>query len=334
MTNVLSVTGKEVQRGTKFSGTINAGFFFPNQPKDYIRRIVQIPYTVIGGKENGPTFCATAGMDPTEYAAIAAAIKLSKDISPDNLKGNLIIVHISNILGFWERKYISSIDYKQLTGVFPGNSTGTTTEIMAHHIYQQFISKADYYLDMHGCDINESMTGRSAFYRIGNEQVDAKSQEMAKALGHNWVVPHEAKGANKDGPGSSYKIAALNGIPSALSELGNGDVLLENEMMGQYNAVCNLMKYLGILNGAPKRNDKQRVVDVTMVGVHHDGLYYSRAMPGDTFEKDDVLGEVKDIFGEVVETVHAPARGVVLTMIHNPVVEAGEIVILDYGLLS
>jgi len=333
MPNALNIAGKEIQPGTKVSGTINAGFYFPNQPKDYIRKVVKIPYTVICGRQEGPTLCVTGGMDPTEYAAITAAIKLARDTKAEDLYGNLIIVHISNILGFWERKYISSIDFKQLTGVFPGNPTGTTTEVMAHHIFQQFMSKANYYLDLHGCDSHESMTGRSAFYRLGNPEVDSKSEEMAKALGHNWVVPHESKEANKSGPGASYKIAALNGIPSALSELGEGDLLLEKETLGQYYAVINLMKYLGILKGVPTRNERQKVVDVTMVGVDYNGLFYSRCLPGDVFEKDAILGEVKDVFGEVLETVRAPAKGVVLTMLHNPVVEAGEIVVLDYGLL-
>jgi predicted deacylase len=327
------VAGKEVASGSKFSGVLNAGVFFPNQPKDYIRRIAQIPYTVIGGQHEGPTLCISGGMDPTEYAAIAGATKIARDTKPEDLHGNLIVVHISNIIGFWERKYVTTLDFKQLTAVFPGNPTGTITEIMAHNIFQNFISKANYYLDMHGCDSHESMTGRSAFYRVGNEQVDGKSEEMAKALGHNWVVPHDAKGASKNGPGSSFKIAALNGIPSALSELGNGDVLRESEMMGQYNAVINLMKHLGMLSGSPTTNERQKSVDVTMVTVSHDGLFYCNAMPGDVFEKDAVLGEVKDVFGEVVETVRAPAKGVILTMLHNPLVEAGEIVVLDYGLL-
>jgi predicted deacylase len=331
--NNLVIAGKEITRGTKVSGTLNAGFFFPNQPKDYIRRIAQIPYTVISGHQEGPTLCISGGMDPTEYAAIAGATKIARDTKPEDLHGTLMVIHIANILGFWERKYVTTLDFKQLTAVFPGNPSGTITEIMAHNLYQNFISKAEYYVDMHGCDSHESMTGRSGFYRVGNDDVDRKSEEIAKVLGHNWVVPHDAKGASKTGPGSSYKIAALNGIPAALSELGNGDVLRENEMMGQYNAVTNLLKHLGMISGSPTKNDRQKLVDVTMVTVSHDGLFYCSASPGDIFEKDAVLGEVKDVFGEVVETVRAPAKGVVLTMIHNPVVEAGEIVILDYGLL-
>ena len=74
--NSLNIAGKEIQPGTKITGTINAGFYFPNQPKDYIRKVVKVPYTVICGQQDGPTLCITGGMDPTEYAAITAAIKL------------------------------------------------------------------------------------------------------------------------------------------------------------------------------------------------------------------------------------------------------------------
>src|SRR5215472_12497229 len=104
MTAGLKIEDREIRPGEKYVGALNAGFYFPNAPKDYIRRLIKIPYTVISGKEPGPTLCVTAGMDPTEYAAIAGAIKLSTETRPEHIRGNLIVVHVSNIPGFWERK--------------------------------------------------------------------------------------------------------------------------------------------------------------------------------------------------------------------------------------
>ena len=333
MLDVLTVAGREIQHGAKHTGALNAGFYFPNAPKDYIRRVVQIPYTVICGKEEGPTLCVTGGMDPTEYAAITGAIKLSTETKPEELSGNLIIVHVSNILGFWERKYISSIDYKQLTSAFPGNPTGTTTEIIAHHIFQQCILKANYYLDLHGSDGPESMLGHSAYYITGNREVDDRSEGMARALGYEYVEAHKIDMLTEPKKGATYKVSAMRGIPSALSELGEADYLRGEETDGQYEAVRNVMRHLKMLDGPVRQTENQKVVDNTMVGVSHAGLFYAKAKLGEVLEKDEIIGHVKDLYGNVLEVVKAPARGTIVTMIHNPVVEPDEVIVLTYALL-
>jgi len=333
MTIGLTVDGREVHQGTKYASALNAGFYYPNAPKDYIRKLIQIPFTVICSKESGPTLCVTAGMDPTEYPAIAAAIKLSIDTKPENIRGNLIIVHVSNILGFWERKYISSTDYKQLTSVFPGDVGGSTTEVMAHHIFQKFISQANYYLDLHGSDGPESMLGHSAYYVTGNKNVDEKSEAMAKALGYKYVEPHVIDMTSEPKRGATYKVSAMAGIPSALSELGEADYMYEEEVNGQFEAVRNVMRHLGMLNDEPARHtENQKIVDNTILYVNHSGLFYAKAKLGEFLEKDDVIGYVKDLYGNTLEVLKAPARGTIVTMLHNPVVEENEAVILTYAL--
>ena len=332
MSDMTTIAGREIQPGTKYSGVLNTGFYFPNAPRDYIRRVVEVPYTVICGREKGPTLCVTAGMDPTEYAAIAAAIKLSTEIGQEELHGNLIVVHVSNILGFWERKYVSSIDYKQLTSVFPGSPTGTTSEVMAYHLFQECISKAEYYLDLHGSDGPESMLGHSAYYITGDKDVDDQSQAMAKALGYKFVEPHEIDVTKEPRRGSTYKVSAMSGIPSALSELGEADYLYETEMNGQYEAVRNVMRYLKMIDEPVIKTENQKMVDNTMVEVTKSGLFFAKAKLGEYLEKEDIIGYVKDLFGNTIEVVKAPARGAIVTMLHNPVVEAGEVVVLTYAL--
>jgi uncharacterized protein len=332
-----TVGKNHVLAGEKYSGTLAAGFYFPNAPKDYIRRVIEIPYSVICGAKEGPTLCVTAGMDPTEYPSIAAAIKLSQEIKPSELRGNLIVVHVSNILGFWERKYISSVDYKQLAAVFPGDPLGSASEVMAFVIFSECISKSDAYIDLHGSDGPESMLGHSAYYVTGNAMVDEKSEAMAKALGHKYVEPHKIDMAQEGGlkRGPSYKISASSGIPSALSELGEADYMLEEESNGQFNAVKNVMRRLEMISDqAPLETENQKVVDNVTLDVQTAGLFFAKAKLGEYLEKDDVIGYVKDLFGNTLEVLRAPARGTVITMLHNPVVLPGEAVVLTYGLFK
>jgi predicted deacylase len=316
---------------TRTRGLLNCGTYFPNAPKDYIRIVAEVPFSVIRGNHDGPTLCIAGGMDPTEYAGIAAVIKLSNEISPIDLTGNLILIHVANILGFWERKYVTSLDQKRLTSEFPGDAGGTITQSIAYHIFHECISKSQYYLELHGSDSPESIAPYSAFYRVGNEEVDAKSEALAKALGHKYVGAREELFGEelKSGP----RVANLNSIPSAISELGQGDVLVDDEVSAQFEAACNVMRHLAMLNGEPKIPKGQVVTPQTFIGVHHSGLFYSDVGVGAILEKDARIGTVRDLYGDEVETVRAPARGVILCLVRNPVVQAGQPLVLIYGLL-
>ena len=48
------IGGKEFKPGSRTRGVLDAGFYFPDiQIREYIRRVVQIPYTVIRGAVDG-----------------------------------------------------------------------------------------------------------------------------------------------------------------------------------------------------------------------------------------------------------------------------------------
>jgi uncharacterized protein len=323
------------EKGSRYSGFLDAGYFFPEAPKNYIRRVAQVPFTVIRGQAEGPTLCVSAGNDPTEYAAIGAALKLAKDIISNNLIGNLIVIHVANILAFWEKKYLSSIDHIQLTDAYPGNPTGTPTEVLAYHVFKELISKSDFYIDLHGGDIHELQLGRSYFYRIGDSRIDTQSEMLARELGHGYIIPREGKKKSKEVPGESIEIAALHGIPAALSELGTGDSFLQQEIQSQFDAVIRVMRYLGMIEGdRMEEKDQKTINEIIRFTANRSGLFYSHIKPGDILSPGEILGEVKDLFGEVTETLSAPKRGVVLSMIRNPVVDVGQLIILDFGILS
>jgi len=327
----LKIANKICAPGAKTSGMLDCGTYFPNAPKDYIREVAEVPFSVIRGTEDGPTLAIAGGMDPTEYAGIAAVIRISREIDPKKLRGNLILIHVANILGFWERKYVTSLDQKRLTSEFPGDAGGTITQAIAYHIFHECIAKSNYYIELHGSDSPESIEPYSAFYRVGNEAVDAKSEALAKALGHRYVgAREELLGEElKSGP----RVANQNGIPSAISEVGEGDRLLDREVDAQFEAACNAMRHIGMLPGEPRIPEDQVVTPQTLIRVNHSGLFYAQADVGAILKKGAPIGIVRDLFGDELETVRAPADGVVLCMIHNPVVQAGEPLVLIYALL-
>ena len=327
MSTTLKIGNREFQPGTRTTDVLNAGPYFPDAPKNYLRRVITIPYSVIRGNSEGPIFCVTAGMDPTEYAGIGAALKLSREVKPQEVKGTLIVVHVSNIPGFWERKYVSSAAGEAIQ--FPGNPNGKLNERIGHTIFSNCVSKANYYMDLHGSDFHESMVPHAGFVIVGDERVDIQSEEMAKASLRDYVLTFDMRGMmkSKEGQGSPQVMANLHGIPSALNEMGEGGQFSDSEITEYFDGIVNVMRHLGMLDGKPRVNPNQKVLRSGYVPfiVNQRGLFYSRVKPGAILEKGEVVGEVRDLHGETVETIRAGTKSVFLGGIHNPVVEPGQL---------
>jgi predicted deacylase len=307
------------QADDRVQETLKVGPYFSNNLAK-IRSFVFIPYTVITGSRDGPTLCITAGVHGTEYAGIGAAIRLTNEINSKELRGKLLIVPVVDPPAFQSRSYICPIDGVDIQGSWPGNPQGSIGFQISHAVFEKLISKANYYLDLHGGDTSESEIGFSLFYKSGNEDVDEKSAGMAKALGFEYVAAIE-KGNSK---GSSYRVGSEHGIPSALSELGSGDRLYSSEVSAIFNGISNVMRYLRMYDEPVKSRGDQKIVKISDLSVDKSGIFYSECKPGEKISKGAVLGEIRGLRGELIDRLVAPTNGTILLMIHNPVVEAGE----------
>jgi predicted deacylase len=312
------IAGLEAKLGSRTSSSIRTG----TRPASY----VELPFTLIRGKRDGPTFCITAGVHGTEYAGIEAAIRLSRRVEPDRLKGTLIIVPVVNVPAFEARTYICPLDGVNIQGSFPGKPDGTIAQLIAHKVYSEFVSKSNYYLDLHGGAAHESEIAFSGFFETGDTKIDAVSEQMARALSFEYVWR-----TNKDGymgKGSTWRTAPENGIPSALAEYGSGDKLLEEEVVGMYDGVINVLRQVRMLDGEPKIVKEQKILtQFVPVTARCGGMFHLHVKPGDCVTQGHELGELTGLRGEVLETVKAPVKGVVLVTIHNPVVDPGQKVV-------
>src|SRR5882672_9929043 len=144
----------------------------------------QIPVTTIRGAGTGPVLALIAGNHGYEYPPILALQKLRTLIDPAKLKGTIIMVHIANMPSFLGRTvYFSPVDGKNLNRVYPGRKDGTVSERIAYAITTEVIQKADYVLDLHCGDGNESL--RPYVYQTvsGNQKLDETIARMALAFG-------------------------------------------------------------------------------------------------------------------------------------------------------
>ena len=142
------------------------------------------PYTVVRGTEDGPRVAVTAGVHPTEYPAIEAAIRLARELDPATMRGSVTILPLVNLPSFLTRTpFVSPLDGLNPNRVFPGDPDGTVTEVIVDAIFRAVIAGADAYIDLHGGDVFEDLYPFICWAVSGDPDVDARAAALARSLG-------------------------------------------------------------------------------------------------------------------------------------------------------
>jgi predicted deacylase len=170
------------QAGAKASGDIQVP-----AAKD---EATTIPITVIQGAKSGPVLALIAGNHGYEYTPILALQRLRERLDPQQLSGTVILVHVANMPSFLRRTiYYSPVDGKNLNRVYPGKPDGTVSERIAYQITKEVIERADYLLDLHCGDGNESLRPYSYWdVNGGGAAIVEKAKQMALAFGLDHIV--------------------------------------------------------------------------------------------------------------------------------------------------
>lgn len=200
----------------------------------------EIPVTIINGQNDGPTLLITAGIHGGEYPGIAAAMELGRDISPEDIRGCLILMHPVNIQSFWARRaFVIPEDGRNLNREFPGDVNGTLSQKTAYLLSQFFFPLADFYVDMHSGDIHEELHPYVYYPALPNEEISEKSREIAKILDMKFMVKSMATSG-------AYNYAAISGVPSILIERGGAGFCLREDIDAYKADIRNVLSKLGL----------------------------------------------------------------------------------------
>lgn len=281
---------------------------------------VRFPVAEITGYKPGPHFVITAGIHGCEYPAIAAAIKFIKNADCRKLKGKVTVVTISSLNAFEKRcMFVSPIDGKNPNRFFPGDRNGTYTDVLTYYLLNDIISKADYYIDMHGGDMVEMLEPFAIYHYDGDQpELTEISKRLACAYALPNVIATTTKGAWTD-TGTTYANAARLGIPSAIVEAGCIGQLTQDAVELHLRGIENVLRTFGCLDGDIIETEGQRLFsDFVWVYTKHKGICYVKAAIGDCVVEGDSLATVEDYFGEFLEDVTAPVAGRIVFVTTSP----------------
>ena len=269
---------------------------------------MKTPITIINGKEDGETILIMAGIHSAEYVGIQAAIELSCEINPNDVKGKILILPLVNTDGF-ENRTISMVneDGKNLNRVFPGCEDGTLADKIAYTIEKEIYPHIDYLVDLHGGDAYEELTEYVYAQGKASEEVKSKSKEIADMVDVPYIVLSQ-----KDTAGA-YNYAGKKGIPAILLERGHLGVWSKEEVEKDKKDVNNILAGLGFIsNPFEQPQNKDVLIDVVYKNADYSGCFYRQKKAGEKFAKGELLGEIKDYFGENLKSYYAEFNGVIL----------------------
>ncbi len=304
--SIISNHGIAARKGQKASGFISV----EGTP-------VQMPATLIVGNKPGKQILITGGVHGGEYPCIETAIQLAKRINPSEVEGTILVIHPVNVPAFLSKlQYYGPYDGKNLNRVFPGKALGTTSERIAYAVHQLQLA-ADFYIDLHGGDIHESLVPFVIYSNLGGEQLAEQSRQASAALGFPYVV-----GSVSDN--GSIGAAAAAGTPGFLAELGQCGRWSEEEVETYVEATNNVLRALGVLSGAPKTYKVTYLKKMAVAMAEQEGCWYAAKKLEETVKKGEKLGEIRDFFGNVIGQYHAEEEGVLLYVVTSLAITKGD----------
>jgi predicted deacylase len=286
----------------------------------------QIPITTITGTHPGPVLALIAGNHGYEYPPILALQKLRAHIDDGELSGTLILVHVANMPSFLGRTvYFSPVDGKNLNRVYPGQSDGSVSQRIAYAITREVIEKADYVLDLHCGDGNESL--RPYVYQAvtGDAKMDAAVARLVLAFGIDHILVDRSR--PKDPAQSLYcsTTAITRGKPAVTIEsglLGMSDVESVDRIV---YGVRGVMRELKMTTGGPPPVENPVYLEPSAVIVSPaTGILYPLVERDQMVAKGTVLVRITDFFGVDIAMVESPLAGKVLYVVATPPIVKGQ----------
>jgi len=287
----------------------------------------RIPITIVRGAQSGPTLALIAGTHGSEVAPIIALQRVRTMIDPAALRGTVLIVHVANMPSFLGRTiYYSPIDRKNLNRVYPGKPDGTVSERIAYAITNQIIERADYLVDLHAGDGNESLRPYSYWSPLGlNARADSIAREMALAFGSDHIVVDTARPRDVRASVYTQNTAQLRGKPAITTETGYLGVPVEEMVQRNVDGVFRLLRYLRMVPGDVELVRNPLFFDRTEVlRSPATGVWLAKVERGQSVQKGALVGVLTDFFGATQAEIRAPFGGIVLYVVATPAMSQGE----------
>jgi N-alpha-acetyl-L-2,4-diaminobutyrate deacetylase len=273
------------------------------------------------GESPGPAVLVVAGVHGDEYEGPSAIAQVASWLSPQSMRGTVCLIPVANPFAFAAGTRTSPVDGVNLARVFPGKEEGTPTERLAHYLFHEFASRADYLIDLHSGGVEYEFLPVAGFYGQAGSENPSFRAARAMQLPALWLLPEtpgvlsrEAMRAGKVAIGTEY--------------LGAGRLSWEGARAyaAGIRSCLQLWQILDSSQAPPIQ--EPRVFTNDWLLAEATGLFHASRKLADQVEKGDELAIIVGRRGEVLARLAAPDEGVVLGLRSKAYVTEGSWAVL------
>ncbi len=285
---------------------------------------VSVPVIIVKGKFDGPVLGLTAAIHGNELNGIKVIQELLNDVNTDQLKGTIIAIPGLNAISINQdrRRYV---DEEDLNRNFPGKANGNRSQQYVWGINQKILSKINYLVDMH----------TASFGRINSLYVraDMSNDTIKKmALLQDADIILNSKGLPSAGVSSGSRTmraeAMLKGIPTITVEYGNPQIYQHDMIDRGVAGIKKILNWLNMHDFTTTNYEKALYCKKSYwLYVDEGGLLEVPVELKQVVEKDEIVGILRNPFGEVIKTYKSPEKGIIIGKSTNPVnISGGRII--------
>lgn len=309
---------------TAASGTLASGTL--DVPGRGTEASTTIPISVLNGARPGPVLALVAGTHGAEYPPVLALQRLRRGIDPKTLAGTIVMVHVANVPSFLGRTiYYTPGDGKNLNRVFPGRADGTISERIADVLTRQVIDRADYLVDLHCGDANESLRPYLYWETTGTPALVERIHQLALAFGMDHLVIDASRPTDPAVSAYLSNTAVTRGKPAITIESGALGQSDEESIARIERGVAGVLRHLKMREDGPGPVEHPVYLGRNEVlRASHTGIFYPAVERGHTVAQGALIGTVTDFHGTTLEEIRAPFAGEILYVIGTPPMTKGE----------
>jgi predicted deacylase len=249
-------------------------------------------------------------------------------LDPARLSGTVVVLPLVNVPSFQQKvAHVNPVDGKNMNRAYPGRPDGTQTERASYAITTQVVERADYLIDMHGGDVDEDLRPFSYWTPTGNAALDSASQSMVLAFGLDHIVVSRDRPTDPADARFLENAAITRGKPAFTAEAGAQGAVMRADVDTLVKGTLSVMARLKMLERAYTTvTDPVWLTEMLTVTGDSTGMFSPAVQPRQRVTKGATLGVTMDYWGRPVETVRAPADGIVLYVRPVPSIMKGETV--------
>ena len=283
---------------------------------------IGVPLMGIQGEQAGPVLGMATGLHGDTFEGPEALKQLFAEINSSELRGSIIFTPHANMPAYEAYSRTGWIDHADMNRSFPGKENGNVTEKASNMVVNEIIEQSDFFLNFQGGGLGYDLYNYVGYLENGIEN-NVYSIEFAKAFGvpvlYNSVVF----------PGVLRLEAFKRDIPALLVEIGAEGRCSEEKVKVIKRGIKNILRYLGMLNGDLEGLPNKYFVTKSppegeFLYSPLSGFLRSNVKVGDLVRKNDVLGEIIDVFGNNLITIKSPNSGMVLIARTVPSIRIGD----------